>query len=199
MNCTLTLCTAAALTVLTLNAGSLMPEKGKISIHGADGASFRQKNNVLILKREKPGVQLFLRGMIRFRPELKGTFAPDDALVLVLKTEKDATLRMRWRKNDKRICHLPDFPIQGKPEFQKLILPLPSSILPGSRTGRNQGDRHCKTENHHTAHRRQSPQGSERTAFCRNHGGRRCQSHNHNPPVRREECIETTGRQKWEI
>lgn len=127
MNCTLTLCTAAALTVLTLNAGSLMPEKGKISIHGADGASFRQKNNVLILKREKPGIQLFLRGIIRFRPELKGTFAPDDALVLVLKTEKDATLRMRWRKNDKRMCHLPDFPIQGKTEFQKQVLPLPST------------------------------------------------------------------------
>ena len=127
MNCTLTLCTAAALTVLTLNGGSLMPQKGKISIHGADGASFRQTNNVLILKREKPGIQLFLRGMIRFRPELKGTFAPDDALVLVLKTEKDATLRMRWRKNDKRMCHLPDFPIQGKTEFQKLVLPLPST------------------------------------------------------------------------
>ena len=39
MNKTLILC-AAAVTTLTLSGGSLMPEKGKISIHGADGASF---------------------------------------------------------------------------------------------------------------------------------------------------------------
>lgn len=118
---------AAVLTALSLNGGSLMPVKGKISIAGADGASFKNKGDKLVLQREKPGVQVFLRGIIRFKPPLDGNFAPDDALVIELKTEKDLSLRTRWRKTDKTMCHTPDMPIKGKKEFQEIALPLPET------------------------------------------------------------------------
>ncbi len=126
MKTTLITC-IAALTALSLSGGSLMPEKGRISIHGADGASFRKQGEKLILKREKPGIQHFLRGMLRFRQELDGKFAENDALVIELKTDKDLSLRTRWRKNDKRMCHTPDVPIPAGKEFQQIVLPLPDS------------------------------------------------------------------------
>ena len=104
MKKTLILC-AAALTALSLNGGSLMPVKGKISIAGADGSSFKTSGDKLVLRREKPGVQVFLRGIVRFKPQLSANFAPDDALVIELKTEKTLSLRTRWRKADKMMCH----------------------------------------------------------------------------------------------
>lgn len=67
MKTTLITC-AAVLAALSLNGGSLMPVKGKISIAGADGTSFRSKDGTLILKREKPSFQQFMRGIIRFKP-----------------------------------------------------------------------------------------------------------------------------------
>ncbi len=122
MNKTLIFC-AAAVTTLTLSGGSLMPEKGKISIHGADGASFQKQGEKLILKREKTPVNRFLRGLIRFHQNLDGNPAPDDALVLELKTEKDVSIRTRWNGGG----NLPEYAIKGKKEFQEVILPMPES------------------------------------------------------------------------
>ena len=97
MKTTLITC-MAALTALSLSGASLMPEKGKISIHGADGASFRKQGELMLLKQEKPGVQHFLRGLLRFQEPLDGSFATNDALVLAMKTDQDLSLRTRWRK-----------------------------------------------------------------------------------------------------
>ena len=126
MKTTLTAC-AAVLTILSLNGGSLMPAKGKITFHGADGASFRKQGEIMVLKREKPNMQHFLRGLIRFHQPLDGSFAGNDALVLELKTEKDISLRTRWRKTDKRLCHTPDTPIKAGKEFQEIVLSLPDT------------------------------------------------------------------------
>ena len=126
MKKTLIVC-AAALTALSLNGGSLMPVKGKISIAGADGSSFKTSGDKLVLRREKPGVQVFLRGIVRFKPQLSANFAPDDALVIELKTEKPLSLRTRWRKADKMMCHTPEMPVTGKNEFQEIVLPLPET------------------------------------------------------------------------
>lgn len=126
MKTTLITC-IAALTALSLSGGSLMPEKGKISIAGSDGATFLAKGDTLILKREKPGIQLFLRGMVRFQRPLSSDFAPDDALVIELKTDKDLSLRTRWLKDDKRMCHTPDMPVKAKDGFQEIVLPLPDA------------------------------------------------------------------------
>ncbi len=126
MKTTLITC-MAALTALSLSGGSLMPEKGKISIHGADGASFRKQGELMLLKQEKPGVQHFLRGMLRFQEPLDGLFAANDALVLVMKTDQDLSLRTRWRKTDKRLCHTPDVMIKAGNEFQEVVVPLPNT------------------------------------------------------------------------
>ena len=117
----------AALTALSLSGASLMPEKGKISIHGADGASFRKQGELMLLKQEKPGVQHFLRGLLRFKEPLDGSFAANDALVLVMKTDQDLSLRTRWRKTDKRLCHTPDVMIKAGKEFQEVVVPLPNT------------------------------------------------------------------------
>ena len=50
MKTTLITC-AAVLAALSLNGDSLMPAKGRISIAGADGTSFRAKDGTLTLKR----------------------------------------------------------------------------------------------------------------------------------------------------
>ena len=117
----------AALAALSLEGASLMPEKGKISFHGADGVKMRQENGDLIFQREKAPQNLFMCAMVNFKQPLSGDFAPDDALVIELKTDKDCKLRTRWRKTDKTRIDIPDMPIAAKDDFQQIVLPLPSA------------------------------------------------------------------------
>lgn len=124
MKTTLITC-AAVLAALSLNGDSLMPAKGRISIAGADGTSFRAKDGTLTLKREKPTFQQFMRGIIRFKPHLDGNFAQDDALVIELKTAKDFDLRLRWRKSDRMMCHLDNVPVKAGKGFQEIVVPMP--------------------------------------------------------------------------
>ena len=91
----------AALGALSLNAASLMPAKDKISIGGADGSSFKAENGLLMLNRETPGIQVFLRGMVNFKEKVSADFAADDALVIELRSAADTVLRTRWRKTDR--------------------------------------------------------------------------------------------------
>lgn len=122
------LITAALLAGVTLfGEESLMPQKNRISIHGLDGVSFQARKDRLVLKREKPGVQVHMRGFFRFRPNLKGTFAPDDALVIELKSDKDFMLGTRWRKNNRRACAQQEIPVSKSEAFQTVCLPLPET------------------------------------------------------------------------
>ncbi len=115
----------AMLGMLSLSAASLMPEKGKISIAGGDGCTFKAQDDHLVISREKPGIQQFMRGMLRFNPALDSNFATFDTLVLELKVPQDITLRTRWRKTDKTMLGVPDTQIKGSAEFQTVAVRLP--------------------------------------------------------------------------
>ncbi len=117
----------AILAAVSLEAASLAPEKGIISLGGGEGSTFKVEGETLVLRREKPGVQLFLRGMLRFHQPLAADFAVDDALVIELKSEKDAMLRTRWRKSDKTMIDGVDMPITAGAEFQEIVIPLPEA------------------------------------------------------------------------
>ena len=115
---------AAVLTTLTLGATtSLMPFKDKITIHDHDGTTFQKKGDLLILKREKQPLNLFMRAFFRFHEELNSNWAPEDALVLELKTGKDVSLHARWGGGG----DVPVMPVKGKNEFQEVVLPMPPS------------------------------------------------------------------------
>ncbi len=118
-----------ALGALSLSAASLMPETDKIIVGGADGSAFKVENGALLLNREKPGIQKFLRGMVNFKEKLSADFAADDALVLELKTAKDTVLRTRWRKTDKTVIDGIEMSIPGSADFQEVLIPLP--VAPG--------------------------------------------------------------------
>lgn len=115
---------AAALAALPLDAGiSLMPVKGKITLHGHDGTSFRQRGETLILKREKTPMALFMRGLLRFRQNIQINPSPENALVLELKTEKDIVLRPCWNG----LSYVHPQPVKGKKEFQEVVFPMPET------------------------------------------------------------------------
>ena len=116
-------CTAA-LTTLTLGAAtSLMPVKDKITSHGHDGTSFQQQGDKLILKRETTPMALFMRANLRFRQNISCQPAPDDALVLELKTEKDIVLQPSWGG----LGYVQGMPVKGKKEFQEVVFPMPDT------------------------------------------------------------------------
>ena len=119
----------AALGALSLNAASLMPAKDKISIGGADGSSFKAENGLLMLNRETPGIQVFLRGMVNFKEKVSADFADDDALVIELRSAADTVLRTRWRKTDRTVVDGIEMPVRGSSDFQEVVIPLPT--VPG--------------------------------------------------------------------
>ena len=119
----------AALGALSLNAASLMPAKDKISIGGADGSSFKAENGLLMLNRETPGIQVFLRGMVNFKEKVSADFAADDALVIELRSAADTVLRTRWRKTDRTVVDGIEMPVRGSADFQEVVIPLPT--VPG--------------------------------------------------------------------
>ena len=119
----------AALGALSLNAASLMPAKDKITIGGANGSSFKAENGLLILNRETPGIQVFLRGMVNFKEKVSADFAADDALVIELRSAADTVLRTRWRKTDRTVVDGIEMPVRGSSDFQEVVIPLPT--VPG--------------------------------------------------------------------
>lgn len=72
---------------------------------------------------------LFFRSMLILKPALKSDFAPEDALLVNLRVEKDTRIRVRWRKSDKTYIDqpIPEVPLTGKKEFQNVTLPLPEA------------------------------------------------------------------------
>lgn len=100
--------------------------KDMVEIVSSDGTVMENQKGLAVQTRKSPGRHLFFRAMVKLKSSFKSNFAPDELLVVRLKTEKNTKIRVRWRKDDKTFIDAPvELAIRGQKDFQDIHVPLP--------------------------------------------------------------------------
>ena len=124
-SCALALNAAQPQIPFTTSSGTVMQR-----LLPTDGRKAEVRDGIVAhIPGDKTPKHLFFRSMLELKPALKSSFAPEDALLVTLRVEKDTRIRVRWRKSDKTYIDMPvpELPLTGKKEFQSVTVPLPEA------------------------------------------------------------------------